>query len=55
MMLLLRVNVVCRTLDLEVLRGIATNNKLAAQEFNYHAVSNCDPCAYTFMLHVNFM
>ena len=31
-----------------VLRGVAANNELATQQFNYHSDSNCDPCENVF-------
>ena len=36
------------------LRGVATNIEPAAQEFNYHSGSNCDPCANAFYNFLNF-
>ena len=31
-----------------ILKGVATNNELAAQGFNYHSGWNCDQCANAF-------
>ena len=34
--------------SLSGLKGVATNNELAAQEFNYYTFSNCDSYVNTF-------